>query len=441
MRAPAPAAAPRLVWVALAVVLALAGHLRVQATLQSRLATPLRGDAIDYFSYAYNLKQFGVYSRTPPADPSVAPEPDSLRPPGYPLFLAALTDHPPTAASLLRITMAQALVGVLVTLLAFLVAQRMLGSGWALVTAALTALSPHLINAGLYLLTETVFSLALAAVLLVLTRRDLDRRWGWMVLAGLLVAASALIRGTSTYLPILLAALCFLRWPVRAAWLPAAALVLGFALLYLPWSWRNAQLPGGADPQLQINMLHHGVYPDFTYEGAPDSYGFPYRADPRAHEISASMEAVVREMGRRFGEEPVRHLRWYLLGKPAALWSWRTDMQGMGDVLVYPYQSGVFGATYTLSRHLHGPIVLLAALFCVLAWVPRALRELPAAAALPAQVCAGMLLYVTALHMIGFPLPRYSIPFRPELYLAACGTLHIVTRWIRHSRRPEMAVP
>jgi len=441
--APAPpdagargAGAGRIVWLGLAIVLAVASQLRLQATAQSEVVSPIVDDAAEYFWYAYNLKEFQVYSRRAPGDRPVAPAPDALRPPGYPLFLAALTDHPPTHKALVRIVTAQALIGVLVTLLTFLLARRVVPSGWALVAAVWVAASPHLVNAGIYVLSETLFSLSLIALLLILARRDLETRLAWVLAAGALVGCSALIRPTSNYLPLALVALFFLRWPARRAWRASAVLLLGFGLVFAPWAARNALLPDGSDDRLKINMLHHGMYPDFTYEGAPESYGIPYRADPRSNEIGASLASVTAEIARRFREEPGRHLRWYLLGKPVALWSWN-EVQGMGGPFIYlvarsPYfESALFRFTEASMYALHWACVMLAAAFCIAVWLPGVQRRLPPGATMPAQACAVLLLYITALHMVGFPLPRYAVPFRPELYLAACATLHLMGTVLR----------
>lgn len=437
----------RACWAALALILALAAHLRLDAALHSEVVAPIRADAAEYFWYAYNLRTFGTYSRRPLNEAREAPPPDSLRPPGYPLFVLALADDPPTLRTVERIALAQALIGVAVTLLAFLLARTIVGPGWALLPAALTAASPHLVVAGTYVLTETLFSLAIVALLLVLARGDLSRRWGWVVVAGVVAGAAALVRPTANYLPLAVLALFFLRWPRPQALRAGAALAAGFALLYGPWLVRNAQLPGGADDQLKINMLHHGMYPDFTYEGAPESFGYPYRADPRTPEIARSMASVTTEIARRFREEPGRHLRWYLFGKPAALWSWN-EVQGMGGPFVYPvtrspyFEPGLAQWTERAMKALNWAAVLLAAGFCVAVWLPRVRAALPPAAVFPAQLCALALIYVTALHMAGFPLPRYATPFRPELFVAATAALWLLQRaWRAQRAAPPVPAP
>lgn len=425
-------------WTALALLLALSAQLRIGAALGTVVDTPVRADAADYFWYAFNLKEFGTFSRRPPGEPLTAPEPDSLRSPGYPVLLTLITDHPPTARSLLRIAVVQALLGVAVTGLAFALARSVLPPVWALGAAGLTALSPHLVSAGTYLLTETLFSFAVLLPLLALARSGEGRRPAWLLAAGLLLGLATLVRPTLLYFPV---ALCgFFVWregPARA--LRASALMLlGFGLAVGPWSLRNAALPGGTDPQLKINMLHHGMYPDFTYEGVPESYGFPYRADPRGSEIGSSLEAVQVELARRFREEPARHLRWFLLGKPVALWGWNDAQAARGPfvypVLQTPYDSSpLFRASSALMQALHWPLAIFGAAFSLAIWLPMVQRRVPPAAVFPAQACALMVLYVTALHTAGFPLARYMTPFRPELYILACAGLALVFGYSRRT--------
>ncbi|MGQ0586510.1 MAG: hypothetical protein ACT4PK_04840, partial [Gammaproteobacteria bacterium] len=250
----------------------------------------------------------------------------------------------------------------------------------------------------------------------------------------------------ANYLPLILPALFLLRWPRASALRASAALVLGAALLYAPWAIRNAGLPAAGNDQLLINMLHHGMYPDATYEGVPESRGYPYRADPRSNEIGASVQSVTSEIARRFAKEPGRHLAWYLAGKPLSLWSWH-ELQGAGATFIYPvarspyFDSPPFELTERAMFALHWITVALAAGFCLAVWVPRVHALLQPGAVLPAQACALLLMYVTALHMIGFPLPRYATPFRPEQYVAAGAALFLLVRAARARRRPVPAAP
>jgi len=70
------------------------------------------------------------------------------------------------------------------------------------------------------------------------------------------------------------------------------------------------------------------MYPNFTFEGVPESRGYPYLFDPRSPAISKDIHSVLQEILGRFHEEPWEHLQWFLVGKPIAFWSW-DDVQGM----------------------------------------------------------------------------------------------------------------
>lgn len=113
------------------------------------------------------------------------------------------------------------------------------------------------------------------------------------------------------------------------------------------------------------NFLHHGMYPQFMYEGVPESRGFPYRYDPRAEKIGGDLPFVLKEIASRFAQEPLRHAKWYLFDKPMAFWSW-SMIQGFGDVFVYPVSSSpyfhdkIFRLSHRLMYGLHYPLMVLA---------------------------------------------------------------------------------
>lgn len=433
----------------LVLIVLLAAQLRLQATFKTTVDTPIRADAADYFAYAYNLRHFGIYSRSKPDGQSV-PQPDAVRNPGYPLFLTVLMDDPPSAGILLKITLVQALIGVAVTILAFVLARAFLPLLPALAAALFTAISPHLVNAGVYILSETLFTLCVIVLLCLLVRPGLENRPWVLLISGLVLGICTLVRPTTLYFPFILAALFFLHWSKKTALRASLLIFLGVGLVYGPWMARNLMQFGYlSDPTLQIGTLHHGLYPDFMYQNDPASFGFPYRYDPRAQEIARSMESVTGEILARFSAEPGRYLRWYLLGKPYYLWSW-DDVQGMGGSFVYPvtrspyFESQFFAATYVFLRLLYWPLVILAAGFCIFVWLPSIRRILDPQPAFAAQLCAALLLYVTAIHMIGAPISRYSVPIQPELYIAALGTLYLLLRYgharkLRHSLLPETA--
>ena len=170
-----------------------------------------------------------------------------------------------------------------------------------------------------------------------------------------------------------------------------------------------------------INFLHHGIYPDFEYNDAIETYGYPYRFDPESEKISASTESVLDEIVRRFSVQPWTHLKWYLLGKPVSFWSWRI-IQGQGDIFVYavsqsPYfKNEVFQWSRELMRDLHWPIVILGLFGALIAWLPCRLTDSGQNCSMVARWCSLLLGYYVLIHMIGAPFPRYSVPLRPYLY-------------------------
>jgi len=423
-----------LYWLGAAAVLVLALAMRLGAVNNTVVDSPLRADARDYYSYALNLKFHRVFSRATYSE-SATPAADAVRAPGYPLWLVPLVSYPPDTAMITRITRGQALLDCLTVLLALAVFRRFMGAGWALGAALLTAVSPHLISMTTYVLTETLFTfLTMLSVWLVMRCHASGSRV-LAVAAGLAIAAAALTRPTLQYFIVPSAGL--LMWyGWRSGRLRLAVpLVLGFVLLFTPWQVRNVVQTGAmSDPTLATNALHHGMYPDFRYQDRPESTGFPYHFNPRNEEFSTSQPAVLAEIGRRFREEPARHLQWYLFGKPATLLSWNI-LAGMGEIFIYPVSASPFLhqpaylAVLSVMKQLHWPLVILALCGTLLAWLPAWSRRLPEDNRFTLRLLSLLMLYFIALHMVGAPFPRYGIPLRPVIYglalsvCAQCATL------------------
>ena len=69
------------------------------------------------------------------------------------------------------------------------------------------------------------------------------------------------------------------------------------------------------------------------YEGRPETLGWPFRADPDAEKAERNLTNLVADLSAKFRAQPLRQLRWYLLGKPGSLLSWGY-VQG-NDIYVY----------------------------------------------------------------------------------------------------------
>jgi hypothetical protein len=88
--------------ISMLIIIVLSGAvLRLQSVIHTQIVEPvIRADARDYVLYAYNLRNFGVYSRSdaglmPRVEGAGAshPAPDAVRTPGYPLFLSLFVGH------------------------------------------------------------------------------------------------------------------------------------------------------------------------------------------------------------------------------------------------------------------------------------------------------------------------------------------------------------
>jgi len=431
--------------IGLVLLLLFAAWLRIGAVLGTEVNEPIRGDALDYYQYAHNLREHGVYSRSAAGAVDGGLAPDAFRRPGYALFLLPWIEHPPTVGMLLRIGLLQAALGVAMVGLAWWLGRRLVGrtTGWAV--GGLCAISPHLVNSAIWLLSEPLFALfTLLSLVLAFDGRSALAQGPRLFGAAAALGAAMLVRPTLDYLPLLLVPLVLLAQPRPRAWRTLAVLALGIATLMGPWWARNlVQLGQFDDRGLAVNTLWHGIYPDFLYQDQPESLGMPYKFDPEATTISQSTATVVDALVQRASADPARYLRWYLVGKPLSLVAW--DEVRIGDAFILSVSSSpyfgqpVFLATHLVARVLHWPLMALALVGSLLAWRRRSPLVSPAQAA-GLRVVGLLLLYVLAVHVAGAPYSRYSVPFRPELYLMACYAVAEAGAWLRRRRsRPAPA--
>jgi 4-amino-4-deoxy-L-arabinose transferase-like glycosyltransferase len=429
-------------WLLLALVLLASTFIQTTVVTRSESKGIFGADSADYLSYAYNLHYHATFSNERPygeAEELRNPRPDNLRPPVYPLFLLALGTPEPTPDYLLRVGFAQALLAVASVWLVFAIGAQFLGRRWALLPAALTAILPHLAVQSSYLLSETLFMfLLLAGILATIRAWRSQRLWMWG-LAGALWAACSLVRSTPLYLAplVMLAALALpaLR-PMRRHLAVAFAC---FALVMSPWLLRN--LSSAVDKpasNLMVKALMHGSYPDFTFEGRAETFGFPYRFDPQSDANSRDLPTVLAYIGSRFQAEPLRYLHWYLLGKPRYFLAWG-NVQGW-DIFVLepvrsPYnESRLFYGLRKASEALHPWLMWLGVLGALLLLAPPRWHRLDEPAWRAAVVVAVVVAYALALHMVVAPFPRYGVPFRPLLFLLAMLPLRaMLLAW----RRPQ----
>jgi 4-amino-4-deoxy-L-arabinose transferase-like glycosyltransferase len=163
-----------------------------------------------------------------------------FRPPGYPLFLAALGGGDAGASRSLVLVAQTLLVGLATFLLALLV-RRWWGSGTALLAATLYALDPWSKRFATILLSEAVAAVLAVAAAYAFTRAWQERAARWWAGAGLLASALTLVRVAFVPAVVLVLVAAALR-PPRIA--PAAAAGAAALVLLAPWIGWTASVSG-----------------------------------------------------------------------------------------------------------------------------------------------------------------------------------------------------
>ena len=426
----------RFYWLVLALSL-LALELRAAYFTGSTVASPIVGDIVEYWRYAWNLVHHGVYSHAAAAQG--APAPDAWRGPGYPFFLSLCLRLAggDMAGGVAVAQWTQILLGTALVPLSIALGRTWLSRAQALCAGAAVALWPHLVVFASTLLSETLFALLLLLSLWLLALAQQRGSWKWALAGGFVAGLAELVNPLLLLFPPVLALLLALRGDRRLAlgFLGAFLLVAG------AWSLRDAGLPAsaGAAERARTNFvqgswpLFHAAHNDRFHDPIAAEY---YAAIEREIAlVNADPRAGYAQVGARLRAEPVAYAYWYLLAKPWLLWDWSVRI-GWGDVYFLQTTRSPF-TTSAIFRVLHAtakalnPLVFalaLAATFWSLRVLPRLRGASPAALA-RLQV-ALLCCYVTAVHVVLQAEPRYAVAYRPlELLLAASAVALALQAW------------
>ena len=335
------------------------------------LATPgyaPQHDDRDYDRLACGLVAGEGYTRVGPPTPprgcgdGETGSPTAFRPPGLPMFLAAVytATDPLGVERWTAARVAQAILGTAVVALLGLVAWQLWGRRTGLAAMALGAVFPPAIVLGGALLTETLFvMLMLAAIAAVLADRRAggDRRW--LVVAGVICGLAVLTRSNAPalILPLALAVATVGGRPLRAGLGRAAVLVGISALIVVPWTLRNAiELDGFAPVTTEAGSALAGTYNDVTRTDPrwPGAWRPPARLaelrstlDPVRRDEPAEQRALTRRSLRYMADHPgyVLHVGarnvwrlaglsgrdwWHFSGRTLSIPGWTADFSGVG---------------------------------------------------------------------------------------------------------------
>ena len=387
-------------------------------------------DARQYLNYANNLVYHGTFSKSSSVKQL---QPDSFRSPGYPLFVALIILVGGEQKYLSLLIYTQAALSALLVPLTFFSGIFFLPAAAAMVATIFVAFSPHLITVTGCVLTETLTAFLLLTAICCFQYAWSKKNISFFILSAVFFGCTYLTNEAVLFLPFLLVAICVLlsgsgriRTFFSGIFGKIAIFIVIFSFFPFSWALRN-QIQVTSDAPRGMNRaiatMSHGTYPGFIYKN-PRYKRFPYREDPLQPAFGSSFENLTQILWSRVKKEPYRYVKWYIIGKPCYLWSWDI-IQGVGDIYIYPVPisyfkvSGFGGMIRAVMKLLH-PYFLLLFIVCgpVLYYKYRSQikRDIShISPLLPFIVC----LYFTAIYMIFAPLPRYSIPLRPELYLCA----------------------
>lgn len=234
--------------------------------------------------------------------------------PLYPLMLAAFwlffpsvpAPPPPDSipvALLNSIRLFQVVISILLVLAVYWIARRLAGSHTAgLISAAGAGLGPAFIIAPLYILTELMFMLFLAAALVAFVKAESELSARWFALCGLSAALAGMTRPVALMLPfVFLVVLTFQQGPgALRRWSPV---LLGtFMLLVLPWSMYLYQTSGSALPEGFGSNLWIGASFEGKWEGTIVTY-------ERSQEFGGSREDFAPEAIKIIASDPFAWLR------------------------------------------------------------------------------------------------------------------------------------
>lgn len=442
-------------WLVLFVTFLFAFGLRWYYVSHALVLDPVRGDATQYYAYALNLSNHGIFSKDLPGATVI--HPDNYRDPGYPLFLALwMKVLGAGEAWYAAVLLSQALLGALTVVLAVQLGRYWLPLSWAVAAGIVMALWPHSITINGYLLSETLFGFLTILGVLCGARAFQLGSTRLAVVAGLTFSAAALTNAILLPFGILLAIL--LAWRGLGSRKLCVALALGSLVLPCAWAVRNAAvvvpIAGTSSTDRALLNFAQGSRPDFQTAwrdsilgdgDAKAKAGIVFQqVDDDYAQLRSSPVHGVTSMLRRFSQHPLQIARWYLIQKPALLWGWSIEI-GQGDIFVFPTKNAPFQiqpvwiALAAICSAANTILMLLALAAVLLAGRLQLnrheVRPQPASRAVLVTT-AFLVAFVTLVYSTLQAEPRYSIPFRSFEILLALTALYAAATWWQRRQTP-----
>lgn len=420
----------------LGIILLLALVLRFGVIYAQGPALTLESDDVGYINCAANWLATGTMTYQGEA-------PTAFIGPVFPAFVALIfAGCGSNETGVQAVRYVQAVLGVLIVLLAYLLAIRLTEERIAFLVAFLMAVYPPNIMVNGLILTETLYTVFLLGYIFLLLKLSHEEQLSYraeLFLFGLLGAFTAILtltRAPNALYPVIF--LAYLWWrgkiPIPRLWRNTAALVLVFCVVMSPWWVRNyiqfdRFIPfssGAGEPLLlgtYVNM--EGL----TKEGAAD---WPVGND----ELDAQQkykERALERLEENVPQEPWRYFKWYTWGKFMLLWSrafvwepiWWSIVPWITKFHAWVFWATLGGIGLTLWRWWTRSDEIRAI-------GGRRADEVPGDAfGAGGQFRAPILLlslpfYYTVVHNVYFGFARYNVPFMPLMFLfAAYGLVEL----------------
>ncbi len=348
-------------------------------------------DARDYTAIAHNLIEGNGFT-------GLNGEPTQIRPPGYPVFLAAV--YSAFGESTTAVKIVQDILSALTVLLILLLTIRLFGPGIGVLAGVLIACYPPFIIYSNIALSETLFTFLLAAFALQLQKAYTGSTIKAWVLLGIIQGLQTLVRPTTLLLPaavFLLIALVENKKRFLKGFLIFFIISYSIVSIWTVRNWRefHSFIPVSATGGygLWFSTLDNALIgekvaePDFLAQ-YPQLNGLArYRQDAFLKERA---KEYIHSHKREFARKMARNLM-FLFTQP------------VGKVVMarsHPFIAGVLQAAQ---------YIFLAG--CCLGIII-SIRSYAAT-----MVPLLLLVYMTVLHCVVIPLPRYRLPFEPFMLL------------------------
>ena len=407
----------------------LAFMLREYYVLAARVDMFLVGDARDYWSYAWNVFNHGVFSGT---EPPRIPVPDAYRLPGYP-WLIVLAMRIAGGAWYPLMLLMQAVMGAMTAVFVTLLARHWLSVRWSIAAGLLIALWPHHVAATNTLLSEVLLGFLLTGSLLAFARGWTTGRTAWFVVAGAAFGYAWLVNPVLTLFPPLLAALAW--WHGRRR--PTLVLLALFLVPVIGMAVRNASIdaPGSAE-RATLNFVQ-GSWPEYHdatnrfRTGDKTAIAIMREIDEENAALVASKPAGIARIGERFASWPSYYAKWYA-SKPWLLWGWQIRV-GATDISYHrvekqPFETNPLLRAWVVTLRTLNPLLTTIMLVAAIALVVRGVRK---ANCMPAVATGLLALYVTLVHLVLQAEPRYATAYRGIETVLLVTALAYAANWLR----------